>query len=114
MSPRLGAGRQSLSRMQSSTIPKASICKRILATIRYRILTLTDTSNGTKNGNVIFTPEAGRAFTTVEMQGHERDIGRRMQVGRDINVIVDVYTRERTFKQHPRLSLSQQPWGVLL
>jgi len=41
------------------------------------------------------------------MQGYERDIVRRMQAGRDINVIVDGYTREWTFKQHPHLSLSQ-------
>ena len=33
--------------------------------------------------------EAGRAFTTDEMQGYERDIVRRMQAGRDKNVIVD-------------------------
>jgi integrase len=51
--------------------------------------------------------EAGRAFTTGEMQGYERDIVRRMQAGRDINVIVDGRTREWTFKQHPHLSLSQ-------
>jgi ATP-dependent exoDNAse (exonuclease V) alpha subunit len=51
--------------------------------------------------------EAGRAFTTGEMQGYERDIVRRMQAGRDGNVIVDGYTREWTFKQHPHLSLSQ-------
>ena len=51
--------------------------------------------------------EAGRAFTTGEMQGYERDIVRRMQAGRDINVIVDGYTRQWTWKQHPHLSLSQ-------
>jgi conjugative relaxase-like TrwC/TraI family protein len=51
--------------------------------------------------------EAGRAFTTGEMQGYERDIVWRMQAGRDINVIVDGRTREWTFKQHPHLSLSQ-------
>jgi conjugative relaxase-like TrwC/TraI family protein len=51
--------------------------------------------------------EAGRAFTTGEMQGYERDIVRRMQTARDKNVIVDGYTREWTFKQHPHLSLSQ-------
>ena len=52
--------------------------------------------------------EAGRAFTTGEMQGYERDILRRMHAGRDINVIVDGRTREWTFKQHPHLSLSQR------
>ena len=63
------------------------------------------------NGELIEVPrregEAGRAFTTGEMQGYERDIVWRMQAGRDINVIVDGYTREWTFKQHPHLSLSQ-------
>jgi len=51
--------------------------------------------------------EAGRAFTTGEMQGYERDIVRRMQAGRDKNVIVDGHTREWTFKRHPHLSASQ-------
>jgi len=51
--------------------------------------------------------EAGRAFTTDEMQSYERDIVRRMQAGRDKNVIVDGYTREWTFKRHPHLSVSQ-------
>jgi ATP-dependent exoDNAse (exonuclease V) alpha subunit len=51
--------------------------------------------------------EAGRAFTTGEMQGYERDIVRRMHAGRDINVIVDGYTRQWTFERHPHLSLSQ-------
>ena len=45
------------------------------------------------SGELIEVPrregEAGRAFTTGEMQGYERDIVRRMQAGRDINVIVD-------------------------
>ena len=45
------------------------------------------------NGELIEVPrregEAGRAFTTDEMQGYERDIVRRMQAGRDKNVIVD-------------------------
>jgi conjugative relaxase-like TrwC/TraI family protein len=52
--------------------------------------------------------EAGRAFTTGEMQGYERDIVRRMQAARDKNVIVDGYTREWTFQQHPHLSLNQK------
>jgi conjugative relaxase-like TrwC/TraI family protein len=63
------------------------------------------------NGELIEVPrregEAGRAFTTDEMQGYERDIVRRMQAGRDKNVIVDGYTREWTFKRHPHLSVSQ-------
>ena len=63
------------------------------------------------NGELIEVPrregEAGRAFTTGEMQGYERDIVRRMQAGRDKNVIVDGYTREWTFKRHPHLSVSQ-------
>jgi conjugative relaxase-like TrwC/TraI family protein len=63
------------------------------------------------NGELIEVPrregEAGRAFTTDEMQGYERDIVRRMQAGRDINVIVDGRTREWTWKQHPHLSVSQ-------
>jgi conjugative relaxase-like TrwC/TraI family protein len=52
--------------------------------------------------------EAGRAFTTGEMQGYERDIVRRMQAARDKNVIVDGYTRQWTFEQHPHLSLNQK------
>ena len=52
--------------------------------------------------------EAGRAFTTGEMQGYERDIVRQMQAARDKNVIVDGYTREWTFQQHPHLSLNQK------
>jgi len=63
------------------------------------------------NGELIEVPrregEAGRAFTTDEMQGYERKIVQRMQAGRDINVIVDGRTREWTFKQHPHLSMSQ-------
>jgi conjugative relaxase-like TrwC/TraI family protein len=63
------------------------------------------------NGELIEVPrregEAGRAFTTDEMQGYERKIVQRMQAGRDINVIVDGRTREWTFKQHPHLSVSQ-------
>jgi conjugative relaxase-like TrwC/TraI family protein len=51
---------------------------------------------------------AGRAFTPGEMQAQERDIVRRMQAGRDGNVIVDGYTREWAFKQHPHLSLTQK------
>jgi conjugative relaxase-like TrwC/TraI family protein len=62
-------------------------------------------------GDLIEVPrregEAGRAFTTDEMQSYERDIVRRMQAGRDKNVIVDGYTREWTFKRHPHLSVSQ-------
>ena len=52
--------------------------------------------------------EAGRAFTTGEMQGYERDVVRRMQAARDKNVIVDGYTRQWTFEQHPHLSLNQK------
>jgi conjugative relaxase-like TrwC/TraI family protein len=63
------------------------------------------------NGELIEVPrregEAGRAFTTDEMQGYERRIVQRMQAGRDINVIVDGRTREWTWKQHPHLSVSQ-------
>jgi len=51
--------------------------------------------------------EAGRAFTTGQMQGYERDIVERMRAGRDGNVIVDGHTREWTFKRHPHLSVSQ-------
>jgi len=51
--------------------------------------------------------EAGRAFTTGEMQGYERAIIERMRAGRDGNVIVDGETREWTFKRHPHLSVNQ-------
>ena len=51
--------------------------------------------------------EAGRAFTTGEMQGYERAIVERMRAGRDGNVIVDGHTREWAFKRHPHLSVSQ-------
>jgi ATP-dependent exoDNAse (exonuclease V), alpha subunit - helicase superfamily I member len=51
---------------------------------------------------------AGRAFTTDEMQAQEREIVRRMQAGRDGNVIVDGYTREWAYARHPHLSLSQK------
>jgi ATP-dependent exoDNAse (exonuclease V) alpha subunit len=42
------------------------------------------------------------------MQAQEREIVRRMQAGRDGNVIVDGYTREWAFKQHPHLSMTQK------
>jgi conjugative relaxase-like TrwC/TraI family protein len=63
------------------------------------------------SGELIEVPrrdgEAGRAFTTGQMQGYERDIVERMRAGRDINVIVDGRTREWTFERHPHLSVSQ-------
>jgi conjugative relaxase-like TrwC/TraI family protein len=63
------------------------------------------------SGELIEVPrrdgEAGRAFTTGEMQGYERAIVERMRAGRDGNVIVDGHTREWTFKRHPHLSVSQ-------
>ena len=63
------------------------------------------------SGELIEVPrrdgEAGRAFTTGQMQGYERDIVERMPAGRDGNVIVDGRTREWTFERHPHLSVSQ-------
>lgn len=52
---------------------------------------------------------AGRAFTTGEMQGYERELIERMktsQGGRE--VLADGNVRERTFENHAHLSVSQR------
>lgn len=52
---------------------------------------------------------AGRAFTTGEMQGYERDILAQMRAGQNNHeVLVDGTTRQWTAERHPHLSLSQK------
>jgi ATP-dependent exoDNAse (exonuclease V) alpha subunit len=52
---------------------------------------------------------AGRAFTTSEMQGYEREIIERMKMGQgNREVLADGQTRQQTMERHPHLSLSQQ------
>jgi len=52
---------------------------------------------------------AGRAFTTSEMQGYEREIIERMKMGQDNReVLADGQTRQQTMERHPHLSLSQR------
>ena len=52
---------------------------------------------------------AGRAFTTGEMQGYERELIDRMRMGQgNRDVLADGQTRQQTMEQHPHLSLSQQ------
>jgi ATP-dependent exoDNAse (exonuclease V) alpha subunit len=52
---------------------------------------------------------AGRAFTTGEMQGYERELIDRMKMGQgNRDVLADGQTRQQTMEQHPHLSLSQR------
>jgi conjugative relaxase-like TrwC/TraI family protein len=52
---------------------------------------------------------AGRAFTTGEMQGYEREIIERMRAGQgNREVLADGQTRQQTMERHPHLSLSQR------
>jgi conjugative relaxase-like TrwC/TraI family protein len=52
---------------------------------------------------------AGRAFTTGEMQGYERDLIDRMKIGQgNRDVLADGNVRTQTMEQHPHLSLSQR------
>jgi conjugative relaxase-like TrwC/TraI family protein len=52
---------------------------------------------------------AGRAFTTVEMQGYERELIDRMKSSQgNRDVLADGQTRQQTMEQHPHLSLSQR------
>ena len=55
---------------------------------------------------------AGRAFTTGEMQGYERELIDRMKLGQgNRDVLADGQTRQQTMEQHPHLSLSQRNAG---
>jgi len=52
---------------------------------------------------------ASRAFTTVEMQGYERELIDRMKSSQgNREVLADGETRQQTMEQHPHLSLSQR------
>jgi ATP-dependent exoDNAse (exonuclease V) alpha subunit len=52
---------------------------------------------------------AGRAFTTSEMQGYEREIIERMKMGQgNREVLADGQTRQQTMERHPHLSVSQR------
>ncbi|NYF81304.1 MobF family relaxase [Granulicella arctica] len=52
---------------------------------------------------------AGRAFTTGEMQGYERELIERMKMGQgNRDVLADGNVRQQTMEQHPHLSLSQR------
>lgn len=52
---------------------------------------------------------AGRAFTTGEMQGYERELIERMKSSQgNRDVLADGQTRQQTMEQHPHLSLSQR------
>jgi len=52
---------------------------------------------------------AGRAFTTGEMQGYEREIIDRMKQGQGTrDVLADGNVREQTMQQHSHLSVSQR------
>jgi ATP-dependent exoDNAse (exonuclease V) alpha subunit len=52
---------------------------------------------------------AGRAFTTGQMQGYEREIIERMKMGQgNREVLADGQTRQQTMERHPHLSLSQR------
>ena len=52
---------------------------------------------------------AGRAFTTPEMQGYERELVDRMKQGQgNREVLADGNIREQTAERHPHLSVSQQ------
>jgi conjugative relaxase-like TrwC/TraI family protein len=52
---------------------------------------------------------AGRAFTTGEMQGYERELIERMKSSQgNRDVLADGNVRQQTMEQHPHLSLSQR------
>jgi len=52
---------------------------------------------------------AGRAFTTGEMQGYERELIDRMKMGQGTrDVLADGNVREQTMQQHSHLSVSQR------
>ncbi len=52
---------------------------------------------------------AGRAFTTSEMQGYEREIIEKMRVGQDNREVLAVGSvRQETMEHHPHLSVSQK------
>ncbi|MGA8909168.1 MAG: MobF family relaxase, partial [Acidobacteriaceae bacterium] len=52
---------------------------------------------------------AGRAFTTGEMQGYERELIDRMKQGQGSReVLADGQVRQQTMEQHPHLSVSQR------
>jgi conjugative relaxase-like TrwC/TraI family protein len=52
---------------------------------------------------------AGRAFTTGEMQGYERELIDRMRQGQgNRDVLADGNARQQTMERHPHLSLSQR------
>jgi conjugative relaxase-like TrwC/TraI family protein len=52
---------------------------------------------------------AGRAFTTGEMQGYERELIERMKLGQDTReVLAEGHARQQTMEQHPHLSMSQR------
>lgn len=52
---------------------------------------------------------AGRAFTTPEMQGYERELIERMKLGQDTcEVVADGSVREQTKQNHAHLSVSQR------
>jgi hypothetical protein len=52
---------------------------------------------------------AGRAFTTGEMQGYERELIDRMKMGQgNRDVLADGNVRQQTMEQHPHLSVSQR------
>jgi conjugative relaxase-like TrwC/TraI family protein len=51
----------------------------------------------------------GRAFTTGEMQGYERELIERMKLGQGIReVLADGNVREHVMREHPHLSASQR------
>jgi conjugative relaxase-like TrwC/TraI family protein len=52
---------------------------------------------------------AGRAFTTGEMQGYEREIIEQMKMGQgNREVLADGHVRQQMMEQHPHLSVSQR------
>ena len=52
---------------------------------------------------------AGRAFTTAEMQGYERELIERMRMGQGTrDVLADGDARQQTMAQHAHLSVSQR------
>ncbi|MGA2220074.1 MAG: MobF family relaxase, partial [Terracidiphilus sp.] len=52
---------------------------------------------------------AGRAFTTGEMQGYERELIERMKLGQDTReVLAEGHARQQTMEQHPHLSVNQR------
>jgi ATP-dependent exoDNAse (exonuclease V) alpha subunit len=52
---------------------------------------------------------AGRALTTTEMQGYEREVIERMKASQgNREVLVDGNVRRQTMEQHPHLSVSQR------